>query len=155
MLFDFFDNNDNFDENTSWNNEVSTTKKFSKKEKESFLSKVKKATLAEIEPTSDIVLDQGDTPGIEDAVEFLGWAEVLPEFGDQIDYPKDKNGMTPLHFAAGFGNTEAISTLLNLGADANRQDKIGLVPVFYSRIFRQTDALQLFGSHEKSCECKN
>ena len=93
MLFDFFDNNDNFDENTSWNNEVSTTKKFSKKEKESFLSKVKKATLAEIEPTSDIVLDQGDTPGIEDAVEFLGWAEVLPEFGDQIDYPKDKNGM--------------------------------------------------------------
>jgi len=93
MLFDFFDNNDNFDENTSWNNEVSTTKKFSKKEKESFLARVKKATLAEIEPTSDIVLDQGDTPGIERAVEFLGWAEVLPEFGDQIDYPKDENGI--------------------------------------------------------------
>ena len=68
-------------------------KKFSKKEKESFLARVKKATLAEIEPTSDIVLDQGDTPGIERAVEFLGWAEVLPEFGDQIDYPKDENGI--------------------------------------------------------------
>jgi ankyrin repeat protein len=69
--------------------------------------------------------------------------------------PKDKNGMNPLHFAAGFGNVKAISTLLNLGADANRPDKMGSAPVFYANIFRQTEALQLFGSHEKSCECKN
>ena len=72
-----------------------------------------------------------------------------------IKMPKDKNGMTPLHFAAGFGNTEAISTLLNLGADANRPDKMGSAPVFYSNVFRKIEALKVFGSHEKSCECKN
>ena len=69
--------------------------------------------------------------------------------------PKDKNGMTPLHFAAGFGNVKAIATLLNLGADANRPDKLGSAPIFYANVFEQTEALRLFGSHEKSCECKN
>ena len=70
-----------------------TKKDFCKKQKESFLKRVQKATLAEIEPNADTVLDQGDRPDIENAVEFLGWAEISPNFGPQIDYPRDENGM--------------------------------------------------------------
>ena len=70
-----------------------TKKDFCKKQKESFVKRVQKATLAEIEPNADTVLDQGDRPDIENAVEFLGWAEISPNFGPQIDYPRDENGM--------------------------------------------------------------
>jgi len=46
---------------------------------------------------------------------------------------KDKNGKTPLHFAASKGNLELIKFLLAKGADFNAKDENGFIPYYYAR----------------------
>jgi ankyrin repeat protein len=46
---------------------------------------------------------------------------------------QDKNGLTPLMWAAGFNqNSEAITTLLKAGADVKARDNAGKTPLMYA-----------------------
>ncbi|XP_060063294.1 SH3 and multiple ankyrin repeat domains protein 1-like [Ylistrum balloti] len=50
--------------------------------------------------------------------------------GAHLDY-RTKKGLTPLHRAVLAGNTEAVKTLLDLGASPNLKDARGLTPLYY------------------------
>jgi len=42
---------------------------------------------------------------------------------------RDKDGLTPLHFAAAYGTSEIIEVLIKAGADIRARDKNGKLPV--------------------------
>ncbi|XP_021353147.1 SH3 and multiple ankyrin repeat domains protein 1-like isoform X7 [Mizuhopecten yessoensis] len=50
--------------------------------------------------------------------------------GAHLDY-RTKKGLTPLHRAVVAGNTEAVKTLLDLGASPNLKDARGLTPLYH------------------------
>ena len=56
-------------------------------------------------------------------------AKFLITNGATIDF-KDKDGTTPLHFAAGSGNTGIVKLLIENGANINSQDKYRYTPLF-------------------------
>ena len=47
---------------------------------------------------------------------------------------KDKDGNTPLHFAAMMGNDAVVHKLLGLGANINAADSQGITPIFFSEL---------------------
>lgn len=49
-------------------------------------------------------------------------------FSLQLQYYKDSNGCTALHYAVTLGHADATVMLLDLGADPNRQDRKGRTP---------------------------
>ena len=56
---------------------------------------------------------------------------------------RDKDGMTPLMYAAGYNqNPQAITTLLKAGADINARDKYNnMTPLMYAAWFNQNPEL--------------
>jgi ankyrin repeat protein len=62
--------------------------------------------------------------------EQLPLVDYLLNNKDDIN-KSDKFGMTPLHWAAVCGFSEAIQLLVNKGADVNREDKFGLNAIYH------------------------
>ncbi len=58
-------------------------------------------------------------------------AEVERLLAEIID-GRDKNGETPLHFAAWHGRTEVVIILLQRGADVNAKTKEGKIPAMFA-----------------------
>ena len=55
----------------------------------------------------------------------------------------DLEGVTPLHFAAGFGNTAILRSLLQKGALVNARSKSGITPLHAAALGAHPDAVQL------------
>ncbi|CAG5122612.1 unnamed protein product, partial [Candidula unifasciata] len=97
-------------------------------------SKLTKLTLKGLDPNFHD-LDNGETP-LTTAV-TLGKSKVreiimtLISGGAHLDF-RNKQGLTALHRAAIVGNTEAIRTLLDLGASPDSRDSKELTPLYYS-----------------------
>ncbi|XP_046359225.2 SH3 and multiple ankyrin repeat domains protein 3-like isoform X1 [Haliotis rufescens] len=56
---------------------------------------------------------------------------ILVSGGAHLDF-RNKQGLTPLHKAAGLGILENVKTLLDLGASPNYKDLRGLTPLYYA-----------------------
>mmetsp|Transcript_5214 Transcript_5214/g.9169 ORF Transcript_5214/g.9169 Transcript_5214/m.9169 type:complete len:1749 (+) Transcript_5214:229-5475(+) len=60
-------------------------------------------------------------------------ATILLEFGEAyLCYETDRNGCSPLHYAAATGSAELVALLLLNGASSEQRDKQGFIPVDYS-----------------------
>nr|VZI37613.1 unnamed protein product [Spirometra erinaceieuropaei] len=57
---------------------------------------------------------------------------------------------TPLHLAAGYNNIEVVEFLLDMGADANAQDKGGLIPLHNASSYGHIDVAALLIRHGTS-----
>ena len=60
---------------------------------------------------------------------------------------KGDGGVTPLHFAAGFGQKEAAELLLAKGADLNVKNKVGYTPLDGAIFSKKTETADLLRKH--------
>ncbi len=74
----------------------------------------------------------GDVKGIEDAIKK----------GEMVNR-KDKNGFTPLHYAAWMGHTDSVHTLINHGAYVNVMNTMGETPISMAAAAGQENAVRL------------
>jgi ankyrin repeat protein len=51
---------------------------------------------------------------------------------DRLINEPDAKKMTPLHYAARYGNVNAIKVLIGFGADVNAEDGNGMTPIHYT-----------------------
>ncbi len=65
--------------------------------------------------------------------------------GADINF-QDKNGSTPLHWAAYYGRKEIAKLLLMQGASPYIKDKNGITPIDVARINRQEEILKIFSN---------
>ena len=70
---------------------------------------------------------------------FLTWA--LAKGADVT--AKDNNGMTPLHWAAHYGQAKVAKVLLAKGADANAEDDDGMTPMHYAAYRGHAEVVKL------------
>ena len=58
--------------------------------------------------------------------------QALLDAGANVEVKDDKDGKTPLHFAAGINGTQVIRALLDAGADLEATDDYGRTPLHYA-----------------------
>jgi ankyrin repeat protein len=69
--------------------------------------------------------------------------KVLLKGNPDLVSAKDKNGMTPLFFAAGAGHTDLVKLLLVSKADVNVRDNNGVAPLYAAAGFGHKDTVLL------------
>jgi len=79
------------------------------------------ATQAETSPEENFAwaVKTGDVQSVKDFINNKGLKAAMV----------DKNGRTPLHWAADFGQVEVMEFLLSKGANVNATDKFGITPL--------------------------
>ncbi|XP_058799767.1 ankyrin repeat domain-containing protein 35 isoform X15 [Phymastichus coffea] len=84
----------------------------------------------------------------------VGCIEALVRLCDAQPDHVDDNGCSALHYAATLGHADATALLLELGADANRQDRKGRTPALCAAAKGQLETLKLLVQHGGSLRAR-
>ena len=77
------------------------------------------------------------------------------KIGENVN-ASNKDGSSPLHFAASYDNKSAyVKTLINAGAKLSRRDKYGNTPMFYAVIIKNNDTVKLLLDAGASPDVRN
>lgn len=87
-------------------------------------------------------------------IEDFAWAvktEDIPNVNKFITQlgvnVKDKNGRTPMHWAADYGHASVIELLAKKGADINAKDRFGITPLLAAVYDGRTSAVKALLAH--------
>ena len=83
------------------------------------------SSVAFADPAS--VLLDGDKVGSMSAEEYAAAVSSAPDVN-----VRNKDGLTPLHFAAGYGTPDNIAALVSEGADVETRTKYGETPLHFA-----------------------
>ncbi len=84
----------------------------------------------------------------------LGTVEALLKDNRQLVFSQDKDGMTPLHYAAAGGYKEVAKSLLVNKADVNAKNHDGMTPLLEAAAFGYKDIVELLLNNKADVNSK-
>jgi ankyrin repeat protein len=81
--------------------------------------------------------------------------KVLLKGSPDLVSSKDKNGMTPLSFAAGAGHADVVKRLLASKADVNARDNNGMTPLYAAAGFGHKDTVELLLANQADVNARD
>ncbi|XP_060561450.1 transient receptor potential cation channel subfamily A member 1 homolog, partial [Ruditapes philippinarum] len=104
--------------------------------------------LIEEEPKLMYMNDKSKRTALHDAIKHVKVVEILLDEGAKIN-TKDKNGRTPLSYAAENGMLECAIKLVESGADINLEDNNKMGPIHFAAQKGQTEVFYKLASSKK------